>query len=251
MDSFQDNCRALLKRELQDRCQKNPQYSLRAFARSLGMESSYLSKILSGKRNITQTTLKKLAAKLSFNEDSVKAFQKLQGQKDGYQSISADQIIILSEWQHFAILEVLVNKPEANAKKLAYHLGINELLVKDSIERLSRVGYIQWNEEDEKYDILSPKNSTEGLPIQAALKNLQKQFLELAIEALRDVSEDLRDQSGMTMMVDTSRIPEARKLIKKFRRDMSKLLEGSKTKDQVFQLSVSLFPLSKNSWREN
>ena len=227
------------------RCQKNPQYSLRAFARSLDLESSFLSKLLSGKRNITPEVFKKISAKLSFDLGHLKF-----SEPNGYSSITEDQISILAQWEHLAILEILANKTDANVKKLAANLGITELRVKQALERLTNVGYIAFNADTKKFDVLSPKNSTEGLPVQQALQNLQKQFLQMALQAIDDVPDTQRDQSGMTMMVDTGRIPEARKIIKKFRRDMSKLLEGTEKKDQVYQLSVSLYPLSKTPWKK-
>ncbi len=46
------------------------------------------------------------------------------------------------------------------------------------------------------------------------------------------------------MAVDSEKIPEAKILIKEFRQKMSALLESGK-KDEVYQLAVQLYPLSK------
>jgi uncharacterized membrane protein (DUF106 family) len=49
----------------------------------------------------------------------------------------------------------------------------------------------------------------------------------------------------MTMSIDVKKLPEARKIIKKFRREMSQFLEsGNQTR--VYQLGIQLFPISKN-----
>src|SRR3984957_9168996 len=52
--------RMILQRELLLRCERNPQYSLRSFAKSLQIDPSTLSQILRGKRSITASLLQKL-----------------------------------------------------------------------------------------------------------------------------------------------------------------------------------------------
>lgn len=56
--------RQYLREELARRCQKNTQFSLRGFARMLEIEPSSLSKLLNGKRRITEAMLQRLAQKL-------------------------------------------------------------------------------------------------------------------------------------------------------------------------------------------
>jgi transcriptional regulator with XRE-family HTH domain len=67
--------RLYLKRELQRRCQKNPSYSLRAFARFLHIPHQVLSRILNGKRPPTKTLLEKIGEKLQLDESVLKKFR--------------------------------------------------------------------------------------------------------------------------------------------------------------------------------
>ena len=48
------NFQTCLRNELERRCKANPAYSLRAFAKFLGVDPSFLSKVLSGKREVTR-----------------------------------------------------------------------------------------------------------------------------------------------------------------------------------------------------
>lgn len=48
----------------------------------------------------------------------------------------------------------------------------------------------------------------------------------------------------MTMAVDKQRLPEAKALIKSFRRDLAKLLSRGKKRDEVYNLSIALFPIT-------
>ena len=60
-----------------------------------------------------------------------------------------------------------------------------------------------------------------------------------------------RDQTSMTMAIDTKLLPQAKEKIKKFRRDMDRLLQSSDTKDEVYHLSVSLYPVTKTTDRRS
>ena len=60
---------ALLKQELSSRQAKNPQYSLRAFARFLNVDPSYLSKVLHGSRCFSDKTCQEILAKLRASEE--------------------------------------------------------------------------------------------------------------------------------------------------------------------------------------
>jgi hypothetical protein len=48
----------------------------------------------------------------------------------------------------------------------------------------------------------------------------------------------------MTMAVDPGKIPEAKKRILKFARELCEFMEAGK-RSRVYELSVSLFPISK------
>ena len=48
-----NNYRDILREELATRCQANSRYSLRAFARDLGVSHSYISQVLSGKLRLS------------------------------------------------------------------------------------------------------------------------------------------------------------------------------------------------------
>ncbi len=65
----------LLKKELDSRKSRNPNYSLRSFARSLDISPSRLSEILSGQR-MSMKTANKIATKLKLNENAKAEFTK-------------------------------------------------------------------------------------------------------------------------------------------------------------------------------
>lgn len=64
----------ILSRELEARVQKNTRYSLRAYAKFLGLHSSALSRVMSGKLEMTSETGVKIAKRLKLSEDETRVF---------------------------------------------------------------------------------------------------------------------------------------------------------------------------------
>jgi hypothetical protein len=56
--------RDLLKRELESRCGRNPRYSLRAFAKDLGLSAPRLSHVLNGRFGLSRAAAEAIADKL-------------------------------------------------------------------------------------------------------------------------------------------------------------------------------------------
>jgi len=79
-----------------------------------------------------------------------------------------------------------------------------------------------------------------------AQRKLQRQILEKAIQALEEVPKKYRDQSSTVMAVKKSDLLEAKKRIREFRHSLCEFLQRDpSTFEEVYQLSVSLFPLSQ------
>src|SRR6478735_2984141 len=64
----------LLLNEIEHRKEKNPRYSLRAFARYLGMGPSTLSRILLNRQELSHTACKNILKKLKLNRDDCVLF---------------------------------------------------------------------------------------------------------------------------------------------------------------------------------
>jgi hypothetical protein len=73
--------RQYLEDELARRSQSTPRYSLRAFARHLEIDSSFLSKILSGKRTITLRSIRMFGERLNLTADELQRFAEVSRQK--------------------------------------------------------------------------------------------------------------------------------------------------------------------------
>lgn len=73
--------RQFLEDELARRSQNSPRYSLRAFARHLEVDSSFLSKILNGKRTVTMRTIRMFGERLNLTHDELQRFAEVSREK--------------------------------------------------------------------------------------------------------------------------------------------------------------------------
>lgn len=236
-NELQFKFREKLRLELVKRCKSNSRYSLRAFSRFLEVEPAYLSKLLSAKRNFTPKTIQHFCKNLGWD------FQEINlPNHSRFESLSEDKFKLLSDWYYFAILELLEIKGfKLSARSVSKRLPINLIQAQDAIDRLTRLGLIKKVNEQWKSQ---PNTTLDMGDTSVPLRVLQKQLLQLAEQALDEVSVSRRDQSGVTMAIDSKLLPEAKERIKKFRRELNAFLQEGRNCDEVYQLTISFFPLT-------
>lgn len=248
-----------LRQELLERCKRNQAYSLRAFAAHLEMDASTLSKILKGKRPLGKKMILQLGAKIGLTTEEIGAFLSKENtvsdsaERVRFEQLNLDRFAIISDWYHFAILELMEVKGfQPNSSWIASALGLKSIEVEAAIDRLKRVGLLKVKA-DGNWEDLSGGFTTSIGPdmISTAHRRLQEQFLQKATEALANTPIDERDHSTMTMAVDRSRLPAAREKIRRFRRELATFLVEGEARDEIFNLNIALFPITKLNERKS
>ncbi len=255
----QRDFREHLKKELDSRIQKNPKYGLRAFSKHLEIDSSRLSKILKGQRPLSAPLVESLGQKLGLASKQIDIFKKhirapYQKSKavadeipmdDCYQ-VRMDQITLISEWQHYAILEIMKHpKFQPSLSWISEHLHQPQEIIAMAVERLKRIGLLEITA-DGKWKDISDGFSTHVLGdnlTSRAHRNYQIQILELSKEAIQKVSIDQRDHSTIAVATSPGKIQDAKKKIRKFRRELAEFLEDTKDQSSVYHLNIGLFPI--------
>lgn len=242
MDFNDQRFRQFLSLEFQKRQKKNGRYSLRAFARFLKMDHSNLSKGLQGKRKFGKNVIKKMCRHLGLEEKQFTTpYESLE-----YQRLSLDAFQMISDWYHYGILELMkVHGFTPDYKWVAAALQISAKDARAAVDRLKRLGLISqkpnaWIDQSD-----GTSSTVSHLFTHKAFRNLQKQILEMAITAMEETPIEERDQTSMTMAIDSSKLPEAKARIKKFRREMDAFLSKPGYCDRVYHMSISLYPVSK------
>lgn len=242
-----------LNRTFEERKAKNSSYSLRAFARSLEMDSSSVSAILRGKRAISPKIAQKLIDALGIVDpmeaqtlvmDTITEHE-VTDESLRYQELGMDTAETIASWQYFAILALLeLHDFSGNEPEISRRLNVPLTLVVESLNRLEKLELIR---KKGKRWMLTGKNLATSAPVaNQALREGHRQHIQKAVQSLDKDANDLRDISGITMAICRSRLPQAKKLIQDFRRRMSAFLEEG-NKNSVYRLNVQLFPLTEET----
>ena len=252
--------RHLLQLELARRCQANPSYSLRAFARQLEIEPSSLSQIITGKRTLSPELMTRLLADLGANEATSKAclrelaiakrreaIEKSHRDDDHlFELIAEDSFAVMKDWYHYALMEMTYVQPlPPDFELISRCLGISPEEAQLATERLLRMGLLVIENGYLRKTNALITNGRSG-DTGEALKELQRQILTKALNAIDSTPAEDKDITSITMPVDVSKLPKAREMIKNFRRDLCAYL-GTGDRSRVYNLAVQLFPVSEKA----
>lgn len=239
-----------MKRTFADRCRKNPQYSLRAFSRSLGMDSSTVSSIMNGKRPLTIKSANKIIKGLDIVNPveaqnlitETFAHQPDEG-SGGYQQVPIETAEAIAFWQHHAIMAVLETKDfKSTDRNIGERLNIPHGIVLECLDRLEKLQLIRRKKvgwELTGKNLATPQDMPSGM-----IREGHRQYIYKALHSLDNDPLDVRDVSGITMAISKARLKDAKKMIQDFRRKLSTFLEDG-TRDAVYRLNVQLYPISQ------
>jgi uncharacterized protein (TIGR02147 family) len=262
-----DSYRSYLNGVLVERSRVNSSYSLRGFAKSLGLQASELSEILRGKRKLSDSRALQIADRLDLDGERasyfrllvqlerskdpsskrvlLKQLESLHPRKRLVRDLSVDQFMILSDWFHFAILKFLeipgVPKTPLGISKA---LGLHHSEVEVALERLARLELVA------QQDDFSWAKTTEDLQVVSeipnrGLRNFHQKTLEKAIESLDTQSPSERYSGTETIAFSSENFDKASRIFEDCFQKILKLSRKPKKGDRVYHLALHFFALSK------
>lgn len=243
--------RRRLQEELVLRTAKNPNFSARAFAKQLEVEPSSLTQIINGKRPLTDKMCRRLGKKLEMSPDEMLSLMGTQKETkeesfSKFTNLSVDHFKVIADWYHYAILELTALKHfQADPKWIAKALGISIHETKAAIERLLRLEYLEITPEGKWLDTLGDANNLGNEFTAPAMRKMQKQVLNKAIQALDNTPYEERVQTSMTLPVSKKKMKEAKKRILDFIEDLDHFLKTGEDCDEIYNMSFSLYPISE------
>lgn len=243
--------RLTLLEVLEERRARNPAYSLRAFAGSCGVSPATMSQILSGKRPLTVKSAKRIAERLALAPDERSRLVRSAGPKraeredralGAREEIDLDRFKAIADWHHYAILS-LSELPghQATPEWIAAKLGIPVSEARAALERLARLGLLTI-ERRKMRQVPKALVTPHDVP-SAALRRHHRQVLERALKALESVPVQWRDFGTLTMAIDPARLPQAKKIIRRFRQQLAAICESG-DKKAVYHFSTQFFPVT-------
>lgn len=258
---YYSDYRQYLTEGFETRASRNARYSLRAYARDLGLAVSTLNELLSGKYGLSKDRALLVGKKLNLNERQSAHFADLfkmkharneierrqarqQVQERLNQSVSSltvDAFKTISEWHHLTLLELLeLNQFKDEPSWYAQRLGLSEIIIAESFKRLARLNMVVIQngkiKPTDEYTAIG-----NDLPSEA-IRKFHKQILEKAVTALDCQLVEEREFSSTVMGISREDLPAAKKALQTFRREFSTKF-SKKNKNDVFCLGMQFFSL--------
>lgn len=229
--------------------QKNPSYSLRAYAQKIGVAPSALSELLNSKRTMTKNTALKIANNLGLDA-KIKSqwlmyFSKPESpSKSKRIMLNAKQFTEVSDWFYFAILSLMnLDDFKGDEVWISKRLNLDLKLVHTAVQKMLQLKMIEKNKDGQWRALNFYFETPDGIS-SAGIKNYHSQTLEKAKHSIHQHPIDLRNFYSTSLAIDPRKIPEAKRRMKVFFDSMSEFLETS-PKTEVYSLSMQLFPLTE------
>ncbi len=244
----------VLNQRLADIRARNPSFSIRNYAKKIGISPGSLSLILLGKRIVSKKLAQKIATNLLLDpQERAETLGKFPETKrvrnlkpeSNYLQLNADQFHLVADWPNFAVLNLMkISTFKGDPQWIGDRLGLSPHRVDEILERLLRLGMIKKNAGGKYLRSAALYRTTDDIS-SVSLKRSHHQTLDLAKEALdREAVED-RDFTWLTLPFDMARMADAKTLIRKFQDDFMELVgEGAKP-EEVFRLAIQFIPLTK------
>ena len=251
------------------RKKKDRYFSYRQFSGKAGFASpNFLKLVVDGQRNLSPASILKIAkgfdikgSQRDFFENLVLMNQAREHEQRNYyyqkmisisgfkkiHKIAKSQYQYFSKWYYPVIREIIrFNGGNLNEDQMARLLRpkISVAEAKSAINLLARLGLIQKNAEDQ-WELIEDNISTGPEVRSLVVTNFHKEMLRLARESIDGVPAAKRDISALTLSINRERFSELKSRIIAFRKELLDFADLDQDPDQVVQVNIQLFPLSK------
>lgn len=269
MVTFSDmaDYRDLLKSFYERRKAEMPFYSYRMMGEKLGLDSSYLYRVLQKKQHLPAHAMPAAKEILGLSGREAEYFELLFSaavtkdkskreelmakalslQDVKRHSLQAAELKLLENWWIPSVRAYLeLSGGVVNIKQMARDMcpPITEEQAREAVETLKEIGLVKKLASGKL--ALSEAHLTVGGPEKrAAVRKFQKQVLSLASDALENVPVEERDISTLTLSVDQACFEDLGEMLKEFRRLVQKRVDSAKNTDRIMQLSMAFFPVAR------
>ena len=242
-------------------------FSYRLFGAKVGMDASYLAKVLIRQRHISNSAIGRIAAFCGLREREaeyfetlvhfVKAkspresrvlFEKLLSQRSvGATMLLPHQYAFYKKWYHSAIRSILEfydfrGDYRALGRELSPPISARE--AKESVRLLETLRLIK-KDDTGRYRMTDTAITTGPQWDSLAIGAFQEETIRLSRESLSRHPKKHRDVSTVTMNISRENFKEIRERINEFRNAVIKYANEQPSPDRVVQLNIQFFPLSR------
>jgi uncharacterized protein (TIGR02147 family) len=261
--------RQYLKDYYEEKKAANPVFSYQAFANKAGFKTkSFLKMVITGKKNLSESSLQKVAAALKLDSKSIAYFEDLVAFNQAKSLRLRNQLLekllvhkvhgvgriiqqaqyeFYSQWYHNTIRELL---PHLDFK--SDYEGLGKLLfppisredAKRSVELMTRLGLIRKGENG-KYIQEDPIITTGDDVISLAVRHFHLENFLLGAKALESCPAPLRDLSCLVVRLSDGGFQLLKKEIRGFRKRLLELTESDTDFKRVYHISFQMYPTTQ------
>jgi uncharacterized protein (TIGR02147 family) len=259
--------REYLRDHYEERKSLKSMFSLRYIARKVGMDDSYVSKILTAERHLPATKIPEFASLCGLKGRRADYFEALvlfgRARTDSERKPFLDTLIRLraakghpleAHQQKFysssrytairAILGLQSWKDEWDEIGKRLDPSLKGPAVKEAIEFLLEVGLVERDEDG--CLVPTKRHIRSGKPFdRAAIRTFQSEMLDLAKRSLEVHAPEARDFSTLTVAVQKETIEDIRQLVSECRDAIRKRIDQDVEPDTILHLNFQIFPLSR------
>ncbi len=256
---------SFLKGELDSRSDKVPGFSLRSFAKELGLSPAYLSQLIGKKKHLSAERRLEVARRLGLDARGIRYFytltlleqanspeirttlqKQLHDLQHSYEdlSIDAEHFRAIADWYHVAILEMTyLDDFDGTPAALAERLGIDELTAVDALVRLEKLNLIERDAEGRC--VKSNANHLfRATQRNTAFATFLRQMMDLAWQAMDHQPLADRLVMSQTFCINEDQLEEAKEVTRQYMQRMAGLFDTAKRKTRTYQLNVQFFNLT-------
>lgn len=262
------NFRVYLRDYYEYKKKTQPSFSLRFFADKAGLSShAHLKLTIDGKRNITKNTVTKLIHGLGLINQRSAYFENLvffnQAETDEEKKAYYEQLIkcsprsklhkmdkaqfrIFREWHHSVILEMVGLRgfkaiPDLISKKLRGMVTPGQ--VQESLNLLLELGLLVKTANG--YRQRDPMITTDDEVQDMMVKLYHQQMMRISNNMLNELPSEERDFSALTFSIKREDFPKLKKHIQLMRKELLDFSAKAGEGDDVVQVNIQLFPLTR------
>jgi uncharacterized protein (TIGR02147 family) len=244
----------LLRERMRAAMRRNPRFSLRSFAKQLGVDHSTLSQVLRGRRRLSARALEAVGKRMGLSEEAIRAYAQSSRKKTSSKRlpedlksfhVDIDTFQLLSIWHHSAILELIhMQGFKTDSRWIANTLGIAVEDVNIALQRLLRLGLLEMPGRDRWLDKSGDAEFHSAAVTETASNQMTREIHELAVETIERIPSLHRVHRQMVVALDSKKLPQLKMLADEFMKELRTLVSESDAKDDVYQLEISFFPVT-------
>lgn len=244
--------------------------SFRSFAKDAGYSSpNLLQLILSGSRDLTAGQVPGTIRALGLNKQEADFFANLVAfeQAEGFEEknfhyqrmlrsrrhsearpIDKGRFEYLDKWYHSAVRELIAHPdftgdPAWIAKRV--HPRISTAQAGKSLDLLLRLGLIRRDADTGRLYQAEAQLSTAPEVASLAVSNYHRAMLKLAENSIESFDGESRDLRAVTLGIPKDRFPELKRKLETFWRELLDLSVAGDRVEEVYQVNLQAFPLTK------